>query len=224
MNRSDLKLPIFTVSPKAYLLGGDSVRAALLTNELARDRKHSIFWTAPFPEICTVASQLDAAIPTAQHADCAGDGRGMGLAPLESLKYVGVQAVFLNHDAHALELGRLAKTIDQARDLEILTIAAADSVTEAKAVAAMDPDVILCEPSVLIGTGRTSDDDYIANTIAAVRQINTSIVIMEGAGIRSGDDVRRLIDLGAQGTGISSALALAHNQRDLLIDLFDALD
>ena len=50
------------------------------------------------------------------------------------------------------------------------------------------------------------------------------IVIMEGAGIRCGGDVRRLIGLGAQGTGISSALAITDDRAALLTELFDALD
>lgn len=200
MKRSDLKLPLFTVSPKTYLLGEESAKAAFLTDELAAGRNHSIFWTAPVPELCLVARRLRCAIPTAQHADLAGDGTGMGLVPLESLKHAGIEAVFLNHTAHPLPVDRLAATIEHARELEILTIVAADSVTESRAVAAMDPDVILCEPSSLVGMGRTSDDEYIESTIAAVREINPGIVIMEGAGIRCGDDVRRLISRGAQGT------------------------
>lgn len=224
MKRSDLKLPLFTVSPKTYLLADDSIAAAHLTDEIAKDRDHSIFWTAPVPELCAVAKDLKFAIPTAQHADLIGDGKGMGLTPLESLKSAGVQAVFLNHTAHPLTVDKLAATIDRARELEILTIVAADSVTESKAVAAMDPEVILCEPSSLVGTGHTSGDDYIAETIAAVRSINPDIVIMEGAGIRCGGDVRRLIGLGAQGTGISSALAITDDRAALLTELFDALD
>lgn len=224
MKRSDLKLPLFTVSPKTYLLGDDSVAAAYLTDKIAEGRNHSIFWTAPVPELCEVAKELKYAIPTAQHADLVGDGKGMGLTPLESLKNAGVQAVFLNHTAHPMAVDKLAATIDRARELEILTIVAADSVTEAKAIAAMDPDVILCEPSSLVGTGHTSDDDYISDTIAAVRSVNPDIVIMEGAGIRCGADVRRLIELGAQGTGISSALAITDDKVALLTELFDALD
>lgn len=224
MKRSDLKLPLFTVSPKTYLLGDESVAAAHLTDELAQGRNHSIFWTAPVPELCAVAKNLVCAIPTAQHADLVGDGKGMGLTPLESLKAAGVQAVFLNHTAHPMAVDALAATIDRARELEMLTIVAADGITESKAIAAMNPDVILCEPSSLVGTGHTSGNAYIEDTIDAVRSVNPDIVIMEGAGIRSGDDVRRLIGLGAQGTGISSALALADDKKALLIELFDALD
>lgn len=224
MKRSDLKLPLFTVSPKTYLLGDESVAAAHLTDELAQGRNHSIFWTAPVPELCAVAKNLVFAIPTAQHADLVGDGKGMGLTPLESLKAAGVQAVFLNHTAHPMAVDALAATIDRARELEMLTIVAADGITESRAIAAMNPDVILCEPSSLVGTGHTSGNAYIEDTIDAVRSVNPDIVIMEGAGIRSGDDVRRLIGLGAQGTGISSALALADDKKALLIELFDALD
>lgn len=212
------------MSPKTYLLGDESVEAAHLADRLAAGREHSIFWTAPVPELCAVAKSLENVIPTAQHADLVGDGKGMGLAPLESLKAAGVEAVFLNHTAHPLPVDKLAATIDHARELGILTIVAADSVTESKAVAAMNPDVILCEPSSLVGTGHTSGDDYIADTIAAVRAINSDIVIMEGAGIRNGGDVRRLVSLGAQGTGISSALAITDDREALLTELFDALD
>lgn len=224
MKRSDLKLPLFTVSPKTYLLGDESIEAARLADRLAAGREHSIFWTAPVPELCAVAKSLGHVIPTAQHADLVGDGKGMGLTPLESLQAAGVKAVFLNHTAHPLPVDQLSATIDRARELGILTIVAADSVTESKAVAAMNPDVVLCEPSSLVGTGHTSDDAYIADTIAAVRAINPDIVIMEGAGIRNGDDVRRLVSLGAQGTGISSALAITEDREALLTELFDALD
>ena len=224
MKRSDLKLPLFTVSPKTYLLGEDSIKAAHLADDAAAGREHSIFWTAPVPELCAVAKSLKNVIPTAQHADLVGDGKGMGLTPLESLKAAGIEAVFLNHTAHPLPVDKLAATIDHARELGILTIVAADSVAESKAVAVMNPDVILCEPSSLVGTGHTSDDKYISDTLSAVREVNPDIVIMEGAGIRNGDDVRRLISLGAQGTGISSALAITDNQEALLTELFDALD
>lgn len=49
MKRSDLKLPLFTVSPKTYLLADDSIAAAHLTDEIAKDRDHSIFGLLPFP-------------------------------------------------------------------------------------------------------------------------------------------------------------------------------
>ena len=56
-----------------------------------------------------------------------------------------------------------------------------------------------------------------------LRKVNPDILIMEGAGITCGADVRRLIRLGAQGTGISSTLALAENKAELLSDLLGAL-
>jgi triosephosphate isomerase len=224
VKREDLKLPLFTVSPKTYFTGEEAVLAAKTTDLVAAGRQHTIFYSAPMPELFQIAQSVCNVVVTAQHADLIGDGKGMGLAPLESLKSVGVEAVFLNHTAHPLCVDKLAATIERAKELEILTIVAADSILESKAIAAMDPDVILCEPSNLVGTGKTSSDEYIEDTIAAVRSINKEIVIMEGAGIRTGDDVRRLIKRGAQGTGISSALKLARDQKALLTELFDALD
>ncbi|WP_448984034.1 triose-phosphate isomerase [Olsenella uli] len=224
VKRGDLKLPLFTVSPKTYFVGKDAISAARIADEVAAGRRHTIFYSAPMPELYQISRSVSNVLVTAQHADLVGDGKGMGLAPLESLKSVGVEAVFLNHTARPLCVGRLANTIDHARELEMLTIVAADSAAESKVIAAMNPDIILCEPSSLVGTGRTSEDSYISQTISAVRSVNKDVVIMEGAGVRNADDVRRLISRGAQGTGISSALKLAKDQRALLTELFDALD
>lgn len=100
LKRSDLKLPLFTVSPKTYLLGDDSIAAAHLTDEIAKGRNHSIFWTAPVPELCAVAKDLKFAIPTGAARRSHRRWKGNGLTPLESLKSAGVRAVFLNHTAH----------------------------------------------------------------------------------------------------------------------------
>ena len=110
------------------------------------------------------------------------------------------------------------------RNEGIISVACADTVEEVREIARLDPDILLAEPSHLIGTGKMSDDQYVKETMAAIREINPEIIIMEGAGIRCGDDVRRLIRMGAQGTGISSGIALATDRRALLEELLGALD
>lgn len=117
MKREDLELPLFTVSPKTYFTGEDAVAAARTTDMVAAGRRHTIFYSAPMPELFQIAQSVCNVVVTAQHADLIGDGKGMGLAPLESLKSIGVEAIFLNHTAHPLCVNRLAATIDQAKEL-----------------------------------------------------------------------------------------------------------
>ncbi len=87
MKRSDLKLPLFTVSPKTYLLADDSIAAADLTDEIAKDRDHSIFLDCYHSRALRSCEELKFAIPTAQHADLIGDGKRNGTDTFfESLK------------------------------------------------------------------------------------------------------------------------------------------
>lgn len=223
MKREEITPPFFTVSPKSYLVGNELLELAMLTDQYAKEHHSSIFFVAPAAELVNVVQNTEHVIVTAQTADAKGLGRGMGRTPLESLKANGVQATFLNHMENQLTIKELSMAITRAKELGIITIVCADTPEESRAVALMDPDIILCEPDHLVGTGTLSDEAYIADTIAAVREVNPDILIMEGAGITCGDDVRRLLRLGAQGTGISSTLALSENKNELLADLMHAL-
>lgn len=223
MKREAITPPFFTVSPKSYLVGNELLELAKLTDQYAKEHESTVFFVAPATELVNIVQNTEHVIVTAQTADANGLGRGMGRTILESLKENGVQATFLNHMEHQLTIKELSTTIIRAKELGIITIVCADTPDEAAAVAMLDPDIVLCEPNHLVGTGTLSDEKYIADTMAAVRKVNPDILIMEGAGITCGADVRRLIRLGAQGTGISSTLALAENKAELLSDLLGAL-
>ena len=61
----------------------------------------------------------------------------------------------------------------------------------------------------MIGTGKTSDADYVKETIEMVRRINPDIMVLQGAGISNGQDVYNTIKLGAQATGSTSGILKA---------------
>ena len=71
------------------------------------------------------------------------------------------------------------------------------------------PNLIVAEPTDLIGTGVASDMGYVRDTIAAVRAINPDIMVLQGAGISNGQDVYNTIKLGAQATGSTSGILKA---------------
>ena len=62
----------------------------------------------------------------------------------------------LNHVEKPLTLGVLKKTIERAKEVGLTTIVCADSIVEASMIAKLDPDIIVAEPSELIGTGLTN--------------------------------------------------------------------
>ena len=71
------------------------------------------------------------------------------------------------------------------------------------------PNLIVAEPTDLIGTGTTSDSNYVIETIKTVSEINPDIMVLQGAGISNGEDVYNTIKLGAQATGSTSGILKA---------------
>ena len=101
------------------------------------------------------------------------------------------------------------KTIARADEVGLATIVCADTVEELVAIAKLSPNLLVAEPTELIGTGTTSDSNYVIETIRQVREINPEIMVLQGAGISNGQDVYNTIKLGAQATGSTSGIIKA---------------
>ena len=130
----------------------------------------------------------------------------MGHVLPESLKEAGADAVFLNHAENPKTLSDLYACIRRAAELDMTSIVCADSITEAKAVACMNPDVVLAEPTDLIGTGQVADDAYTMEAIDQVRKVNPDVLEVVASGVSTAEDCYNMIRLGAAGTGGTSGI------------------
>ena len=115
----------------------------------------------------------------------------------------------LNHAEKPLDMETLEKTIRRADEVGLATIVCADTVEDVKRIAHMAPNLIVAEPTELIGTGTTSDSNYVIETIKTVEEINPDIMVLQGAGISGPDDVANVIRAGAQATGCTSGVMKA---------------
>ena len=219
-----IKSPFFVFNPKSYLYGEELVALAKRADELAvKHPECSILVTVPFADIAAVKNATENIIVTAQHMDGIYPGRGIGHVLPESIYHAGARAVFLNHAERPMTVAALSQSIKRAKELGIQTIVCADSISEAKAVAVMGAEVILCEPTELIGTGKTSDSSYIEQTNQAIKEIDDTILVMQAAGISKAEDVYRTIELGADGTGCTSGITNADSPAEMLTDMVEAL-
>ena len=50
-----------------------------------------------------------------------------------------------------------------------MSIVCADTPEQCRAIAELHPTMMICEPTSLIGTGNTSNEDYIRKTNEAIR-------------------------------------------------------
>ena len=83
--------------------------------------------------------------------------------------------------------------------------------------------MMICEPTSLIGTGSTSSEDYIKATNDAVKSIDDTILIVQAAGVSTGDDVYRVVMEGAHGSGGTSGILNAPSRKGKIVEMLDAL-
>ncbi|MFD2305491.1 triose-phosphate isomerase [Enterococcus termitis] len=209
MKKREIRAPFFCVNPKAYLYGEEALKLAKAADELAKTFDIDIFFTVQYVDAYRIAKETTNLIITVQHMDALTVGAGMGYILPEGISAAGVQATFLNHAEHPIKVNQLVKTMQRAEEEGIIVIACADSIAEARAIATLKPDVMVCEPTELIGTGKVSDVSYMEQTNQAVKAVSPKTLVLQAAGISTIADVRQAIESGADGTGGTSGIVCA---------------
>jgi triosephosphate isomerase len=203
---STSKKPFLIVNPKSYLYGQKSLDLAMAADRVAADTGLEIYFTCPYADIRMISEKTEHIVVCAQSMDPLTPGRGMGHILPESLHEAGARAVFLNHAENPKTVAQLAACIRRAKELGMTAIVCADSVAEARAVACLDPDIVLAEPTDLIGTGKVADDSYTTETVKALNAINPDVLVMIASGVSTAQDCYNVIKLGADGTGATSGI------------------
>ena len=108
-----------------------------------------------------------------------------------------------------LESYKNTRTIQRAVEVGLTTIVCADSMADASKIATLNPDIIVAEPSELIGTGVSVGPEYVEAATKCVKDVNSDILVLTAAGIAGGEDVYNTIIAGADATGSSSGVAKA---------------
>lgn len=228
MSKFEVRPPFFEIGPKAYLYGEASLKLAKEADRLAGLYDVQVIYTPQYADIFNIARHVSNLCVFAQHADCIPVGRGIGSVLMESLKEAGAQGVMLNHCEKRLTVSELQMSIKRANEVGLCTIVCADDTAQAKAIAHFAPDVILIESPERVGVKGEDDGDfygadYIKEIGDEIRAINPDIQLMHSAGIYTGEDVRKLILLGADGTGCTSGIIRAEDPFAAMDDMLKAL-
>lgn len=224
MKKAKLTRPFFVVNPKSYLYGQDLRDLAKKTDELCGRYNFDCLFTAQLIDLPWVVANCPNLTPCAQNMESLVPGRGMGHILPEALADAGVKATFLNHAENPMTIHELATTINRANEVGILTVVCADSVEEAKAIATFKPDVMTCELTSLIGTGEVAGEDYMRQSTRAVKEVSPNTLVLQAAGIHSGENVYDAIAYEADATGGTSGIVCAEDPFATLEEMFAALD
>jgi len=215
--------PFFEIGPKAFMYGERMLRLAKAADEASKKYDVRIIMTPQYTDIRLLAEDTERILIFAQHIDPLPIGRGLGSVLPEAVKAAGAVGAMLNHAEKPLSIADLSQAIRRADEVGLATIVCASTLEEAIAIAHFSPNIIVAEPTQLIGTGQPSDEQYIIETTAAIKQVNPEIQVLQGAGISNGIDVYNVIKAGADATGTTSGIMKAADPEAMLEEMIAAV-
>ena len=222
MANCKIKAPFFEIGPKSYLYGDDILKLAKAADAASEKYDVDVIFTCPVVDIRRVAEATKRLHVFAPHMDPIYPGRGLADTLPESLVAAGAEGVMLNHVEKPLSFDVLAETIKRADEVGLTTIVCADSMADAGKIAGLHPDIIVAEPSELIGTGVSVGPEYVQAATDSVKNVDANILVLTAAGLAGGEDVYNTIMAGADATGSSSGVAKAADRPAMVDEMIAA--
>ncbi|MGC8812030.1 MAG: triose-phosphate isomerase [Candidatus Aenigmatarchaeota archaeon] len=221
-----MKLPLVLVNFKCYkeATGKNALRLAKICEKVASSYKINIAISPQFTDLY-LARKVN--IPVfAQHVDFIEHGAYTGHVSPLALKEAGVKGSLINHSERKLRLEEIEKCVELLRKYKLISVVCADSLEKGKAIANFKPDFIAYEDPVLIGSGNAISKvkpDSVKEFVEEIYKIDREIKILCGAGITSGEDVKKALELGTEGVLVASGIVKAKNPRKALEEFAKAV-
>lgn len=156
----------------------------------------------------------------AQHIDPVEPGKNTGFISALSVKEAGASGIMINHSEHRIGMEAIEQTVEIAKKYGLKTLVCVENADEGVGIDAFEPDAIALEDPILIGgtesiikneAGKQKVIDFVSRGINAMPLV--------GAGVKTQEDIRESLRLGAKGALLASGFDLADDPRAVLVDL-----
>lgn len=205
--------------------GVNALRLAKICDEVAGRAKANVIVAVQAADVYRISREVS--IPVyAQHVDNVKYGSFTGHVLAESVKAAGAAGCLVNHSENRLRLADIEANIQRLRNLGMTSVVCTNSVDTTRAAAALGPDYVAIEPPELIGSGVSvskAQPGIVSGSVDAVKKINLGVKVLCGAGITTGDDLRKALELGTCGVLLASGVVKAKDPRAALMDLIRGL-
>ena len=205
---------MFIINFKNYeeVAGSNASKLAKIAEKISKKYEIKIAVVPPQHLLSEIAKYN---IPVlAQHVDIANTGSTTGFIIPEIIKKSKVSGSLINHSEHRISEKEITELVSRLKKLDMISVVCVKDVNEAKKYAKLNPDYIAIEPPELIGTGKAvskEKPEIIIKSVMAVKQAKNSTKLLCGAGIVSGKDVAKAMQLGAKGILVASGIIKAKN-------------
>ncbi|GAB6103201.1 triose-phosphate isomerase [Thermococcus atlanticus] len=218
-----LSEPVIAINFKAYAqaTGEGALRIAKAAEKVWKETGVTIVVAPQLADLYRIAQEVE--IPVfAQHINPITPGSHTGHVLPEAVKEAGAAGTLLNHSENRMILADLEASIRRAEEVGLMTMVCSNNPAVSAAVAALGPDYVAVEPPELIGTGipvSKAKPEVITNTVELVKKVNPHVKVLTGAGISTGEDVKKALELGSVGVLLASGVTKAKNPEKAIRDL-----
>ena len=217
---------MFIINCKNYEeIAGDKIKEFVkIAEKISKKYKIKIAVAPPQHLIGLVSNR---SIPIlAQHIDNFKVGSTTGYMIPELLKKSKVRGSLINHSEHRISEKEITELVLRLRELKMISVVCVKDVAEAKKYAKLNPDYIAIEPPELIGSGKAVSKErpeLITESADAVNSANNKTKLLCGAGIVSGQDVAKALELGSKGILVASGIIKAKNWTKVIEEFSKAM-
>ena len=217
---------MFVINCKNYeeVSGDKIVKFIKIAEQISKKYKVKIAISPPQHLIGLVANSSITIL--AQHVDDSKVGSTTGFMIPELLKKSKVKGSLINHSEHRISSKEIEKLVLKLKELKMISIVCVKNIAEVKKYLKLNPDFIAIEPPELIGSGKaisTEKPELIAKAADIVNNSKNKTKLLCGAGIVSGDDVKKAIELGSKGILVASGIIKAKNWNKIISEFSKAL-
>ena len=217
------RLPLLILNFKTYAQtrGERAVRLARIAAKVAHEVDASIAVAPSSLDLARVLEHADVPV-FAQHVDPRPSGQHTGAVAADYVRELGAVGTLLNHSEKRLHFASLESARALCAAAGLLTVVCAGGVAQGRKVASLRPDFVAIEPPDLIGGAvsvSSARPSVVTKGVEAVRAVSPRSVVLCGAGVKTGQDVARALELGARGVLLASGVTLAKDPEAALRDL-----
>jgi len=217
---------MFVINCKNYeeIAGDKIIKFIKIAEEVSKKYKIEIAISPPQHLIGLVANSSISIL--AQHIDDSKIGSTTGFIVPELLKKSKVKGSLINHSEHRISSKEIEKLVLKLKELKMISIVCVKDIAEVKKYIKLDPDFIAIEPPELIGSGKSVSKEKPELIVKAASIVNSSknkTKLLCGAGIVSGEDVSKAIELGSKGILVASGIIKAKNWNKIISEFSKAL-
>lgn len=201
--------------------GDGAIKLAKICKEVMNESKIKIIPAVSALDAARIIKEVGIDVYL-QGIDCADSGAKTGMISAVQAKELGIKGSLLNHSEHKLKPGTIKKLLASWPE-GFDSVVCLGSIGQAERWARnINPTMIAYEPGYLIGNKEKSVATEKPDVIKKMVEKFPKLPVLVGAGVKSAQDIKVSLKLGARGFLIASAIVTAADPKAELLKLVGA--